>query len=80
VQLNHRLMAYLVVAVALWHAVATRTPGALAVGAVALAQAVLGVVTLVLAVPLWAGLSHQLLAMLLLVMAVAHARGAFDRG
>ena len=80
VQLNHLLMAYLVVAVALWHAVATRTPGALAVGAVALAQAVLGVVTLVLAVPLWAGLSHQLLAMLLLVMAVAHARGAFDRG
>ncbi len=79
VQLNHRLMAYLVVAVALWHAVVTRTPGALAVGAMGLAQAALGVVTLVLAVPLWAGLSHQLLAMLLLVMAVAHARGAFDR-
>jgi cytochrome c oxidase assembly protein subunit 15 len=79
VQLNHRLMAYLVVAVALWHAVATRTPGALAVAAMALAQAALGVVTLVLAVPLWAGLSHQLLAMLLLVTAVAHARGAFVR-
>jgi len=79
VQLNHRLMAYLVVAVALWHAVATRTPGALAVVAMALAQAALGVVTLVLAVPLWAGLSHQLLAMLLLVTAVAHARGAFVR-
>ena len=79
VQLNHRLMAYLVVAVALWHAAATRTPGALAVGAMALAQAALGVVTLVLAVPLWAGLSHQLLAMLLLVTAVAHARGAFVR-
>ena len=79
VQLNHRLMAYLLVAVALWHAVATRTPGALAVAAMALAQAALGVVTLVLAVPLWAGLSHQLLAMLLLVTAVAHARGAFVR-
>jgi cytochrome c oxidase assembly protein subunit 15 len=79
VQLNHRLVAYLVVAVALWHAAATRTPGALALAAMALAQAVLGVVTLVLAVPLWAGLAHQLLAMLLLVTAVAHARGAFIR-
>jgi cytochrome c oxidase assembly protein subunit 15 len=79
VQMNHRLMAYVVVAVALWHAAATRTAGAAAVAAVALAQAALGVITLLLVVPLWAGLAHQLVAMLLLVTAVAHARGAGAR-
>jgi cytochrome c oxidase assembly protein subunit 15 len=79
VQVNHRLMAYLVIAVALWHAAATGTAGAVAVAAMALAQAALGVTTLLLAVPLWAGLAHQLLAMLLLVMAVAHARGGVAR-
>jgi cytochrome c oxidase assembly protein subunit 15 len=68
-----------VVAVALWHAAATRTTGAAALGTMALAQAALGVVTLLLVVPLWAGLAHQLLAMLLLVTAVAHARGAGAR-
>jgi heme A synthase len=34
----------------------------------------LGIVTLLLAVPLWAGLAHQVLAMAVLAMAVAHAR------
>jgi heme a synthase len=73
VQLNHRLMAYLLLALALWHAWAA---GGRAVWLAALvaAQAVLGVVTLLLAVPLWAGLTHQLLAMAVLVTAVRHAR------
>jgi cytochrome c oxidase assembly protein subunit 15 len=79
VQVNHRLLAYLLVAIALWHAAATRTAGAAAVGAIAVAQAALGVTTLLLVVPLWAGLAHQLLAMLLLVLAVAHARGGGAR-
>ena len=43
-----------------------------------LAQVVLGIVTLLLAVPLWAGLAHQVFAMLLLAMAVVHARIARD--
>ncbi|HYY85064.1 MAG TPA: COX15/CtaA family protein, partial [Beijerinckiaceae bacterium] len=43
VQLNHRLIAYLVVAVALWHAATARSQGALAVAAMAVAQATLGV-------------------------------------
>jgi heme a synthase len=73
VQLNHRLVAYLVVAVALWQALATRTPGAAAVAALALMQAALGVTTLLLGVPLWAGLAHQVLAMLLLAAAVVQA-------
>ena len=35
---------------------------------------VLGIATLLLVVPLWAGLAHQLLAMALLAMATVHAR------
>lgn len=78
VQFNHRLVAYALVLAAIWHAVAAR--GGEAAGraellaGVALAQAALGVTTLLLVVPLWAGLSHQLLAMLLLAVAVHHAR------
>jgi cytochrome c oxidase assembly protein subunit 15 len=34
----------------------------------------LGIVTLLLAVPLWAGLAHQILAMAVLGTAVVHAR------
>ncbi|HEY8567406.1 MAG TPA: COX15/CtaA family protein [Beijerinckiaceae bacterium] len=82
VQFNHRLVAYLLVAVALWHAVAlTRrareAPAARRARALAgmtLAQAVLGIVTLLLVVPLWAGLAHQVFAMAVLVMATVHTR------
>jgi heme a synthase len=80
VQFNHRLVAYAVVAVALWHAFAMRAGDRFAarraalIAALALAQMALGIVTLLLAVPLWAGLAHQLLAMALLAMAVIHLR------
>ena len=37
-------------------------------------QAVIGVVTLMLVVPIWAGLLHQAFAMVVLAMAVVHAR------
>jgi cytochrome c oxidase assembly protein subunit 15 len=82
VQLNHRLVAYLVAGLALWHAwrmrrAASGTPAArratVLVG-LALAQAALGIATLLLVVPLWAALAHQVLAMVLLAFAVAHAR------
>jgi heme a synthase len=82
VQFNHRVFALALVGAALWHAVtlwraapgsaAASRAGALA--ALCLGQAALGVVTLLLAVPLWAGLAHQLLAMAVLVLAAAHAR------
>jgi cytochrome c oxidase assembly protein subunit 15 len=36
------------------------------------AQMALGVATLVLVVPLWAGLAHQVFAMAVLAMAVVH--------
>ncbi len=82
VQLNHRLTAYLVVALAVWDAISAWRTGAdlslvrraSALAGIALAQMALGITTLLLAVPLWAGLAHQLLAMALLAMASVHAR------
>jgi cytochrome c oxidase assembly protein subunit 15 len=79
VQLNHRLTAYAVIAFALWHAVATHGNGpvgrrAAVLAGLCLAQGALGVATLLLGVPLWAGLTHQLMAIAVLGMAAAHAR------
>jgi cytochrome c oxidase assembly protein subunit 15 len=82
VQFNHRMVAYAIVAFALWHAwIARRTaPGsrfaarATALAGLTLAQMTLGIVTLVLVVPLWAGLAHQIFAMVVLAMAAVHAR------
>ncbi|MEE1657747.1 COX15/CtaA family protein [Microvirga sp. CF3062] len=82
VQLNHRLAAYAIVAFAMWHAWALRRTApasktasrATAMAALTLSQMALGIVTLVLVVPLWAGLAHQVFAMAVLAMAVVHAR------
>lgn len=82
VQFQHRLLAYVVVTLALWQVfVAARAaPGtafadrAWAIGGLALSQAVLGIVTLLFVVPIWAGLLHQAFAMLLFGAAVAHWR------
>lgn len=81
VQFDHRVMAYLVVIIAILHAAdagrarsrsaARRARG---VAVLALAQAGLGIATLLLAVPLWAALAHQVLAMAVLTMATVHAR------
>jgi cytochrome c oxidase assembly protein subunit 15 len=85
VQLNHRLGAYLVVGLAVFHAVQARRAGGTGEGwttarraaflaTLVTAQLALGIVTLLLAVPLWAGLAHQILAMVVLGTAVVHAR------
>jgi cytochrome c oxidase assembly protein subunit 15 len=82
VQFNHRLVAYAIVAFAVWHAwtvrrqaPASRTASrATGMAGLMLAQMTLGIVTLLLAVPLWAGLAHQVFAMAVLAMAVVHAR------
>jgi cytochrome c oxidase assembly protein subunit 15 len=74
VQFNHRLVAYILVAFALWHAYSTRHRRAVVIAGLTLAQMALGIVTLLLVVPLWAGLAHQLLAFAVLGMAVVHAR------
>ena len=82
VQFNHRVVAYAVVAFALWLAWRTQSlmPGSPAarrthaLAGLCLAQMGLGIVTLLSGVPLWAGLAHQLLATVVLVMATVHAR------
>lgn len=80
VQFQHRMLAYLVLALALIQAVWTRrvAPGtsaarrATALAGLVAAQAALGIVTLLLVVPLWAGLLHQAFAMVVLAMATVH--------
>jgi cytochrome c oxidase assembly protein subunit 15 len=78
VQFNHRMVAYALVAFAVWHAWFLRGTDAFrrarVVAGLTLAQMVLGIVTLLLVVPLWAGLAHQVFAMAVLGMAVVHAR------
>ena len=77
VQFNHRMTAYLLLALAILHWLAARgtqvARGAGHLAAAILAQGAVGVLTLLLVVPLWAGLLHQLLAALLLIAAVIHA-------
>ncbi|GGC55074.1 COX15/CtaA family protein [Chelatococcus reniformis] len=82
VQFDHRVGAYALLALALSHAVdaarhaggrpAARRAAMLAV--IVGLQAVLGILTLLLQVPLWAGLLHQLGAVAVLAVAVIHAR------
>jgi heme a synthase len=82
VQFQHRMVAYAVLVLALAQVLyasraaagsrAVRRAWALA-GLVAM-QATIGIATLVLVVPLWAGLLHQAFAMIVLGMAVAHAQ------
>ena len=80
VQFNHRMMAYVIVAAVVWHAVSiVRADGAgdarssalmLAGGVVA--QALLGIWTLLAQVPLGLGLAHQGLAAIVTGLAVRH--------
>ena len=80
VQFNHRLVAYAVVGLVLWHLltvlrsisdpVLKQSAYFLTAGVVA--QAVLGVVTLLWAVPLHLGIAHQAGAALVLAIAVRH--------
>ncbi|MGQ0673228.1 MAG: COX15/CtaA family protein [Hyphomicrobium sp.] len=79
VQFNHRVMAYVVTGLALanlwlmWGHVSSRLRrSAVIVTATVLLQAVLGIATLLMAVPLWLGLVHQAGAAVLLALAVRH--------
>ncbi len=80
VQFNHRLMAYVVVALGIWHAWSLhhRSPAsatarsALALGAGLVAQMVLGIVTLLNAVPIALGVAHQTLAAIVFGLAIRH--------
>ncbi len=80
VQFQHRMTAYLLLAVAIVQAVASvRTvPGtstarrSIVIAVLVASQATIGIVTLLLVVPIWAGLLHQLFAMVVLAMTVVH--------
>ena len=80
VQFQHRMTAYLllgiVIAQAVWTArVAPATSAkrrSVALAGLVTAQACIGIVTLVLVVPIWAGLLHQAFAMIVLAMSVVH--------
>lgn len=83
VQFVHRMSAYLIWIAAVWHvwetfrshADATHRRRALILFLAISAQAVAGIVTLVLQVPFYWALAHQGLALIVLGFAVAHWRG-----
>ncbi len=81
VQFDHRMLAYAIFILALWHALdVARTvksgparTGAFVLAASVFLQLALGVATLLLQVPLPVALAHQGLAMLVLTAAAVHA-------
>ena len=83
VQFVHRLGAYALLVLTLWHMIAARraAPGslhgrrALVLFHLVLLQAVVGIVTLLYQVPLHAALTHQAMALVVLGFAAAHWRG-----
>ena len=80
VQFNHRMLAYVLTGVALWHvwSVLTRTDdrqvrtSGLALGSAVLAQVALGIWTLLAQVPLSLGLAHQAGAIAVFGLALWH--------
>jgi cytochrome c oxidase assembly protein subunit 15 len=80
VQFNHRLVAYIVVALGLWHCATILRSGtsgdvrtsALLLAAGLFAQMALGIVTLLHAVPIGLGIAHQGFAAIVLAIAVRH--------
>ncbi|CAH2399065.1 COX15/CtaA family protein [Mesorhizobium ventifaucium] len=83
VQFIHRLGAYAIFVAALWHMIAThrRQPGrtharrATLLFLLVLVQALIGIGTLLMQVPLHMALTHQAFALVLLGFAAAHWRG-----
>lgn len=88
VQFNHRLLAYVIVAGVLWHAISIvrgeredtlrSSATLLAVGVVV--QAMLGIWTLLASVPLGLGLAHQGMAAIVIGLAVWHLSVVSRRG
>ena len=80
VQLNHRMAAYVIVAVAIWHAMRlVRTAddervvqSALLLAGGLLAQMGLGIWTVLMAVPIELGIAHQAFAAVMFALAVLH--------
>ena len=83
VQFDHRMAAYILLALALLNALFARQTGVARRGwalvLLVCVQALLGIATLVYAVPLPVALAHQAFAMIVLSMAVVNARATVDR-
>ncbi|ATN33922.1 heme A synthase [Rhizobium sp. ACO-34A] len=85
VQYVHRLGAYLLLAVALWHMIqslraapqTTHARRSVVLFALIMIQAAIGITTLLLQVPLDAALAHQGGALIVLGFAIAHWRGFY---
>ena len=75
VQFNHRVVAYALVLVTLWHAWRQRSSGATVLAAAVLVQAMLGIWTLLAQVPLALGLAHQAGAAAVFGIAIWHLHG-----
>ena len=82
VQFNHRMTAYALFALALFHAIdlmrhaagTSAVKRARAIAGLVVAQATIGIVTLLTVVQLHVALLHQAFAMVILAMCVVHAR------
>ncbi|WP_244540494.1 COX15/CtaA family protein [Hyphomicrobium sp. CS1BSMeth3] len=79
IQFNHRMIAYVIVALVLWHAASMAraddgrlAPSAFALAIAVLGQAALGIWTLLAQVPLSLGLAHQGLAAIVTAVALWH--------
>lgn len=70
VQFTHRILAYIVLLVAIWHALRTFSMSAMFVVCAVFAQACLGILTLLLHVPLSFALAHQGTALVVVTAAV----------
>jgi cytochrome c oxidase assembly protein subunit 15 len=79
VQFDHRMVGYLLFAVALLHALQARGSShgrnAVLLAALVTLQAAIGIATLLMVVPLHLALAHQLGAAVILWVAIAHRRG-----
>jgi heme a synthase len=87
VQFNHRVMAYVILLVAAVHMArcllgdvsTTHARRSVVLFALIVLQAIIGIVTLVLVVPLSWALLHQAMAFVVLAFAVAHWRGFYGQ-
>jgi cytochrome c oxidase assembly protein subunit 15 len=85
VQFDHRMLAYAIWVLAGLHAIDARQAHSGAGGAIVLAgavtlQAALGVATLMNQAPIMLSLAHQLLAIVVFTIAIAHAERVCHRG
>jgi heme a synthase len=70
VQFDHRMLAYAILVIALWHAVRTFSVSSMMVAYVVFAQACLGILTLLFHARLGFALTHQALALVVVIAVV----------